>query len=284
MRKADLLKSSYQKLSIRNYSQQTIKSYLSAIKQFADWLLSTRIKVISPAVLEQYLSYLKNNQKRSLSAMKQTVAALKFVFAEVLGQEVPSVLNVRFRGEERIPNVLSQNEVSKLFKHMNNVKHKALLMTIYSAGLRLSECLNLKMVDVDFDRGVISVKQGKGKKDRRALFSEKLRAVLEKYISKFQPQAYLFEGIAGGRYSPSSVQAIMRRAVQAAGIEKHATVHTLRHSFATHLLEKGTDIRFIQELLGHKRLETTQRYTHMTTVFWDNIESPLDSIELDTEE
>lgn len=281
MRKAELLEITRRKLSIRNYSRQTIASYLSALKQFADWLLSNRVKTTTPAVLEQYLSYLKNSKKSSLSTMKQNLAALKFLYSEVLEQELPPELDIRFRSEQRLPPVLSKQEVARLFRAVANRKHRAILMTIYSAGLRLGECLNLKIDDVDFDRNLIIVRQGKGKKDRLALLSERLRTVLEDYLSVYSPGAYLFEGQKGGRYSSSSVQAIMRRAVQAAAIPKRATVHTLRHSFATHLLEGGTDIRHIQELLGHKRLETTQLYTHMTSVSWKLLKSPLDTFELD---
>ncbi len=283
MRKAELLDLSYRKLSVRNYSKQTIDSYLSAIKQFADWLLSNHVKDITNNILEQYLSYLKNTRKISLSTMKQVVAALKFLFAEILHQDIPSSLEIRFRSEQRIPVVLSKEEVTSVFQSVANLKHKAILMTIYSGGLRLSECLNLKTCDIDHDRKVIYIRQGKGKKDRLALLSDKLETILMEYINMYHPVNFLFEGQNGKRYSPTSVQAIMRRTIKKAGIKKKATVHTLRHSFATHLLENGTDVRYIQELLGHKRLETTRRYTHMTTVSWDRIKSPLDTIKLETE-
>jgi site-specific recombinase XerD len=153
-------------------------------------------------------------------------------------------------------------------------------MTIYSSGIRLNELLSLQIKDVDFDRNLIIVKMGKGKKDRQSVLSQSLKSVLINYLGKYQPSKHMFEGQNGGRYSASSVQSIMKKAVNKVGIKKHATVHTLRHSFATHLLENGTDIRFIQELLGHKRLETTQIYTHISKIAFEKIKSPLDRLKI----
>lgn len=280
MRKTELLKTAKQKLTIRNYSKRTIQSYLSAINHFANWLIQEKVTTVNERVVEKYLFELKENKKRSISAMKQSVAAIKFVFSNVLEQKVPDVLNIRFRKEERIPVVLSENEVTTILNSVENIKHKSILMTIYSAGIRLNELLSLQVEDVDFDRNLIIVKQGKGRKDRQSVLSKSLKGILFKYLDKYRPSKYLFEGQSGGKYSASSVQAIMKRAVKKTGIKKHATVHTLRHSFATHLLENGTDIRFIQELLGHKRLETTQIYTHISKVAFERIKSPLDRLKL----
>ncbi len=153
-------------------------------------------------------------------------------------------------------------------------------MTIYSSGIRLNELLSLQVRDIDFDRKLIIVKKGKGKKDRQSVLSGVLKSFLHHYLDRYCPVKYLFEGQNSGRYSASSVQSIMKKAVNKAGVKKHATVHTLRHSFATHLLENGTDIRFIQELLGHKRLETTQIYTHISKISFDRIKSPLDHLDI----
>ncbi len=216
-----------------------------------------------------------------MSKMKQIVAALKFLYSDVLKEDQPAALNIRFRPEQKIPPVLSKQEVNAIIKSVTNLKHRTILMTIYSAGLRLSECLNLRPVDIDWSRNLIHIRQGKGKKDRMAILSDRLKSTLKQYLNEYKPATLLFEGQKSGKYSPTSVQTVMRRAVKKANIQKNATVHTLRHSFATHLLESGTDVRCIQELLGHKRLETTQRYTHMTSVSWDLIKSPLDSIDSD---
>ena len=212
--------------------------------------------------------------------MKQTVAALKFIFSHILNEDIPASLNIQFRKEEKIPVVLSESEVAQILNSVTNLKHKAILMTIYSSGIRLNELLSLQVWDIDFDRNLIIVKMGKGKKDRHSVFSTSLKRVLKNYLKRYYPKHYLFEGQKGGRYSASSVQSIMKKAVKNAGIKKHATVHTLRHSFATHLLENGIDIRFIQELLGHKRLETTQIYTHISSIAFDRIKSPLDRLDI----
>jgi len=280
MNKADLLNKAKSKLYIRNYSPRTIASYISSLNNFAEWLIQEKVNQVTDKEVEKYLYHLKKNRNRSISGMKQTVASLKILFTDILKKEIPDSLNIRFRKEEKIPVVLSEEEVAAVIKAVNNLKHKVILMTIYSAGLRLSECLALTVADMDFDRNQIRIRQGKGKKDRQTVLSRTLLSEMKDYLIKFCPKIFLFEGQKGGRYSASSVQAIMKRAVKKSGIKKHATVHTLRHSFATHLLENGTDIRFIQELLGHKRLETTQIYTHISKIAFDRIKSPLDRLSL----
>lgn len=280
MNKADLLNKAKAELYIRNYSPRTIASYISSLNNFADWLIQEKVNQVTNKEVEKYLYHLKKNRNRSISGMKQTVASLKILFTDILKKEIPDSLNIRFRKEEKIPVVLSEKEVAAIIKAVNNLKHKVILMTIYSAGLRLSECLALTVADMDFDRNQIRIRQGKGKKDRQTVLSRTLLSEMKDYLIKFYPKIFLFEGQKGGRYSASSIQAIMKRAVKKSGIKKHATVHTLRHSFATHLLENGTDIRFIQELLGHKRLETTQIYTHISKIAFDRIKSPLDRLSL----
>ncbi|MEA2044470.1 MAG: site-specific tyrosine recombinase/integron integrase [Thermoproteota archaeon] len=280
MQKAELINTSKQKLRIRNYSERTVASYISAVNHFANWLIFTKVTNVNDAVVDKYLYHLKDTKKRSISSMKQTIAALKFIFSDVLNKEIPDSLNIRFRKEEKIPVVLSELEVAQIINTVSNLKHKTILMTIYSSGIRLNELISLQIKDIDFDRNLIVVKMGKGKKDRQSVLSNSLKSVLYKYFENYKPSNYLFEGQKGGKYSASSVQAIMKKAVKISGIKKHATVHTLRHSFATHLLENGTDIRFIQELLGHKRLETTQIYTHMSKVVFDRIKSPLDRLKI----
>jgi site-specific recombinase XerD len=174
---------------------------------------------------------------------------------------------------------LSKEEVSLLIKTIDNIKHKSIIMLAYSGGLRLSELLNLRLNDIDYNRGVIRINAGKGKKDRITLLSKNFLLVLQEYLQIYQPKEYLFEGANGGKYSAASVQKTMRRAVAKAGIKKNATLHSLRHSFATHLLEQGTDLRYIQQLLGHESIKTTEIYTHITNKGLDKIENPLDKIE-----
>jgi site-specific recombinase XerD len=278
MLKADLLKKAKQKLIIRNYSERTVASYLSAINHFSNWLIIEKVTQVNDSIVEKYLYHLKDTKNRSISSMKQTIASLKFIYSDVLNKDIPSSLIIQFRKEEKIPVVLSEEEVTRLLNSVNNLKHRAILMTIYSSGIRLNELLSLQVKDIDFDRNIILIKKGKGNKDRQSILSQSLKSILNIYLKNYSPSTFLFEGQKGGKYSPSSVQAIMKNAVKKTNIKKHATVHTLRHSFATHLLENGTDIRFIQELLGHKRLETTQIYTHISKIAFDRIKSPLDNL------
>jgi integrase/recombinase XerD len=155
-----------------------------------------------------------------------------------------------------------------------------MLLLIYSAGLRLGELLELKLSDIDTDSMRIHIRQAKGKKDRYVMLSQNTHNILKEYIKEYNPQSLVIEGKSGGIYSPKSVQSVFKRAVQKAGIKKKVTVHSLRHSFATHLLDDGTDIRYIQELLGHKRLETTQIYTHVSSYSINKIKSPADNLKL----
>jgi integrase/recombinase XerD len=181
--------------------------------------------------------------------------------------------------EKTLPSVLSTQEVIDILKQTENIKHKAILMTIYSAGLRISESINLKFKDIDSDRMQIRVEQGKGKVDRYSLLSEKTLIILREYYKQYRPTVWLFEGVKKGeQYSTRSIQQIFQDAVRNAGITKDVSVHTLRHSFATHLLENGTDLRYIQSLLGHANSKTTEIYTYITTKGFDQIKSPLDML------
>jgi len=165
-------------------------------------------------------------------------------------------------------------------KSISNLKHKAIIMTIYSAGLRISECINLKIKDIDSNRMQIRVEQSKGKKDRYTLLSAKTLEILRAYFKEYKPKEYLFEGQYGGSYSATSIQTFFRETVKRVGITKKVTVHSLRHSFATHLLENGTNLRYIQSLLGHSNSKTTEIYTHITTKGFESLKSPMDNLEI----
>ena len=182
--------------------------------------------------------------------------------------------------EKTLPSVLSTQEVIDILKQTENIKHKAILMTIYSAGLRISESINLKFKDIDSDRMQIRVEQGKGKVDRYSLLSKRTLMILREYYKQYRSTVWLFEGVKKGeQYSTRSIQQVFQDAVHKAGITKDVSVHTLRHSFATHLLENGTDLRYIQSLLGHANSKTTEIYTHITTKGFDQIKSPLDTLD-----
>jgi site-specific recombinase XerD len=175
---------------------------------------------------------------------------------------------------------LSTDEIVRILKATENLKHKAILTLIYSAGLRIGELINLKIKDIDSARKQIRITQGKGNKDRYTLLSPKTLELLRTYFKEYKPKVFLFEGTEGGPYSARSVQAFFKESCKKAGIRKKTTVHTLRHSFATHLLENGTDLRYIQALLGHESPKTTEIYTHITTKGFDSIKSPLDNLDI----
>ena len=186
----------------------------------------------------------------------------------------------RQRKENYLPEVLSEEEVVAILKAITNLKHKALIMTIYSGGLRISELINLKIRDIDSDRMQIRIQQSKGKKDRYTLLSKKTLITLRLYFKEYKPKEWLFEGEGGGQYTDSSIYSIFKRALTTAKITKKVSIHSLRHSFATHLLENGTDLRYIQNLLGHSSSKTTEIYTHITTKGFDQIKNPLDKLDV----
>jgi integrase/recombinase XerD len=223
---------------------------------------------------------LVTERKVSISYQNQSINAIKFYYERVLGGQRKVYLVERPRSEHTLPVVLSQQEIQAILKIPTNLKHRAILTTIYSAGLRVSEALNLKMSDIDSNRMQIRVEQAKGKKDRYTLLSPKTLELLRSYYIAYKPATWLFEGASGQKYSDRSIQFILKDAVTKAGIQKRVTVHTLRHSFATHLLENGTDLRYIQSLLGHESSRTTEIYTHVTTRGFDKIKSPLDNLDI----
>ncbi len=211
------------------------------------------------------------------SYQNQLINAIKFYYEHVLKRPRQVYYLERPKKEKRLPGVLSLNEVQCLLGKIRNTKHFAIISLIYSSGLRISELINLKISDIDSNRMHVRVVQSKGKKDRMTLLSEKMLNLLREYFKEYKPKYWLFEGQTGGKYSKSSIQKIFQRAKAKAGIRKYATIHTLRHSFATHLLEAGTDLRYIQELLGHGSSKTTEIYTHVSTRKLSGIRSPFDS-------
>jgi integrase/recombinase XerD len=208
------------------------------------------------------------------------ISALLYYFREVLGFPVYELNIERPREATKLPEVFSKEEVELLLKSCENVKHKCILTTIYAGGIRLNELLQLRVQDLHFDRNQMSIKAAKGKKDRFVMFPEKLQKVLQGYLVEYQPKYWLFEGQSGGQYSARSVQAILREGVKKTGINPMGTVHTLRHSFATHLLENGTDLRTIQHLLGHSDIKTTEIYTHISNKHLEKVKNPLDFLNL----
>lgn len=268
------------KLIELRYSENTQKTYKSMFEEFINYYNELDINDIDEQMIMNFMRYLVIKRKVSTSYQNQSINAIKFYYERVIKGNRKIYLVDRPREEKTLPNVLSEKEISDIFKVTTNLKHKAILMTIYSAGLRISEAIALKIKDIDSQRMQIRVDQSKGKKDRYTLLSTKNLTVLRSYFEAYKPKEYLFEGPNGGKYSERSIQAILKASVKKAKIKKRITVHTLRHSFATHLLENGTDLRYIQSLLGHENSKTTEIYTHITTKGFDKIKSPLDNLDI----
>ena len=268
------------KLRELRYSTNTIDSYTFMFKEFINYYPDKELGDITEEEIVGYLQYLVTERKISTSYQNQAINAIKFYYERVLGGRRRVYLIERPREEKFLPEVLSQEEVTALLNAIDNLKHKAVLMTIYSGGLRISELINLKIKDIDSNRMQIRIEQGKGKKDRYTLLGQKTLEVLRSYVKQYQPREWLFEGVNYGPFSETSIKKALKTALERTKITKHVTPHTLRHSFATHLLESGTDLRYIQSLLGHQSTKTTEIYTHITVKGFDQIKNPLDRLDI----
>jgi len=268
------------KLRELRYSTNTIDSYTFMFKEFINYYPDKELGDITEEEIIGYLQYLVTERKISTSYQNQAINAIKFYYERVLGGRRKVYLIERPREEKFLPEVLSQEEVTALLNAIDNLKHKAVLMTIYSGGLRISELINLKIKDIDSNRMQIRIEQGKGKKDRYTLLGQKTLEVLRSYVKQYQPREWLFEGVNYGPFSETSIKKALKTALERTKITKHVTPHTLRHSFATHLLESGTDLRYIQSLLGHQSTKTTEIYTHITVKGFDQIKNPLDRLDI----
>ena len=267
-------------LTLSRYSRSTIKTYKSFFTQFLLFIQSDKPEELEKADIMKFLLHGMQKKNWSESTQNQAVNAIKFYYEKVLGQE-RSFYELRPRRGTKLPGIFSEQEIVKIFSVIQNVKHKCILMIIYSAGLRIGECVKLRREDINFERKSVFVVAAKGKKDRYSVLSNKVIELLKEYLEFYQPDYWLFEGQEGGQYSARSIQKIFRRAVKEAKVNPYSTVHTLRHSFATHLLERGTDLRYIQMLLGHNSLETTEIYTHITRKAREKLCSPLDFLDID---
>jgi len=269
-------------LILRGYSPRTRKVYLGHLRRFLEWCgEGTPQPPEDPAEQGQaYILELIRQKGISRSYQNQVVSVLRFYCESVLGQPRLALQIPRPRKEQRLPAVLSPGEVARMLRKARNPKHRALLMLLYSAGLRVSEVVRLTPPDLDLDRGLVRVRQGKGGKDRYTLLAQRAVEAVGIYRDAYPTDRWLFPGDRAGRHlTTRSVQRVVKNAAAAAGIEKHVTAHTLRHSFATHLLENGTNLRIIQELLGHQSARTTQIYTHVAQSTIESVRSPLDNLE-----
>jgi site-specific recombinase XerD len=274
----ELLQQYAQLLTIKRYSPRTVKTYSNALRQFLAAFPGRDPEAITIPEIEAFVNYQVVHKRISASYQKQLVGAVKFLFQEVYRRNIPIDYLYPVRPETKIPVVLSKEEVKAIVNASENLKHRCMLVGLYSGGLRLGELINLKIADIDSKRMVLRLCGAKGNKDREVMLSEKFLALLREYYAKYKPKEWLFEGQGGGQYSPRSVQLVFQSALAKSGVKKKASVHTLRHSFATHLLENGIDIRYIQSLLGHSSIRTTQIYTHLTEAKKAVIRSPFDQI------
>ena len=270
-----------QLLRLKAYSQSTIKTYKSEFAAFLEILGNARAEDLSVQRLKDYLDYCYSTLKLSENTIHSRINALKFYYEQVLKREKFFWEIPRPKKPQLLPRLLNENELGKLFNALSNKKHKAMLFTAYSAGLRVSEIVNLKLADIDSKRMQIFIRKAKGKKDRYVNLSPVLLDILRNYIRVYKPmpRVYLFESEQTfTAYPIRTVQQIFTIAKEKAGIKKDIGIHSLRHSFATHLLEKGTDIKYIKELLGHFNIKTTERYLHVSRKSLVNIASPLDDL------
>lgn len=265
-------------LSLRKYSQRTIKSYRSHLALFFAFFAEKNPCSIRDEAVKTYLLYQIQHRHWAESTQQQALNAIHFYFEHILDRRL-DFNGLRPKTSPKLPLVLSGAEVAAIFKAVENVKHRSMLMLIYSAGLCLRELTNLRLADIQFDRKRVFVQGGRGKKDRYSLLSEKMAACLREYLYEHRIRHWLYEGRDGGKYSNRSVEAVFQQAIKKAGVQKSATVRTLRHSFAAHLLERGTDIHHVQELLGHESLKTTSIYTHLAHKNKQRLTSPLDGLD-----
>ncbi|WP_117883745.1 site-specific tyrosine recombinase/integron integrase [Aureibaculum luteum] len=263
------------KLELKRYANNTVKNYVSCFESFINHYKDSDLLDLNENDIRDYLQKLIK-EKKSNSSINQTINAIKFYYEIVLGMPNRFYTIERPRKEEKLPKVLSKEDVLSVIEQTNNIKHRCIVSLLYSAGLRRSELLNLKVENIDSKRMLIRIEGAKGNKDRYTLLSKTFLKDLRLYYREWKPKIYLFEGPKGNQYSAESVLKIVKRAAKKSGIKMNVTPHVLRHSFATHLLENGTDLRYIQALLGHKNPKTTEIYTHVATNVFLQIKNPLD--------
>jgi integrase/recombinase XerD len=267
-------------LSSKRYSDSTIKTYSEALKSFLLFYNEKDSKDITEQDVVHYNNQFILKNQLSSSYQNQIVNAIKLFFGIVNNSKMKIELIHRPKREKLLPNVLSKEEVKMILEAHGNIKHRVMLSLIYSCGLRRSELLNLKPNDIDSKRNLIIIRIAKGKKDRIVPLSDKILVLLRDYYKTCKPKKWLFEGqFEGEQYSEKSLESVLKQALAKTTIKKPVTLHWLRHSYATHLLESGTDLRFIQELLGHKSSRTTEIYTHVSTKSIQNIKSPFDDLD-----
>jgi len=254
-----------EQLKLKAYSPNTIKTYASEFAQLLQTLKMYPVDTLTAEQIRSYILYCVEKLKLSENLIHSRLNAIKFYFEQVLHQEKIFMDIPRPKKPSTLPKVFSRHDIKKMFAVMeNNTKHLLMLKLCYGMGLRVSEIVHLKLEDIDSNRMQVLIHQSKGKKDRYVPLPESVLELLRKYYKEYLPKVYLFEGQRGGQYSVRSCQAVFKNALTKAKINKKIGIHGLRHSYATHLIEQGTDMRFVQDLLGHQNIKTTMIYTHLT--------------------
>jgi len=262
-------------MQLRNFSTATQKSYINSVAGLAKHYRRSP-DVISPAEIQDYVIYLLKERNLAVGTCHVIITALRFFYSVTLGENKDRAPIPEIRSSRRLPVILSGNELERLFAAVKNVKHRSLLMTAYGGGLRASELVQLKVADIHSDRMMIRVEQGKGRKDRYTVLSKRLLAELRSYWRIKRPDLWLFPGRANRQMTREMAYQIYVKATKKAGIKRTGGIHTLRHCFATHLLEAGEDLRTIQLLMGHSSIGTTVRYLQVTSKTLQGTKSPLD--------
>jgi len=266
-------------LLLKAYSPSTIKIYCNEFSQLLYLLKDIHVDTLTPERLRSYLLYCIRDLKLSENAIHSRMNAIKFYFEQVLRrnkfffEEIP-----RPQKKSSLPKVFSKQDIAKIFAKVDNPKHLLMLKLCYGMGLRVSEIVNLKIKDIDSKRMLVHLEAAKGKKDRCVKLPSSILEDLRNYFKAYRPKTYLFEGQYGGQYAIRSAQSVFKNAMEKAKVNKTVGIHGLRHSYATHLLESGTDMFFIQKLLGHKDIKTTEIYTKVSNRQLGNIRSPLDDL------
>lgn len=248
-------------LEIKKYSENTISSYANEVNHYFRYLKEIN-KTLEEMTEHEIKLFLRTSN--STAQLKQRVGALKLFYKIIMKDKLTFKYIEYPRKEQKLPDVISKNEIRMLFSVIENKKHLAIIQLLYSTGMRRSEIINLQVKDVDSDRMLIKVRGGKGFKDRYVKLTEKTLKMLREYYQELKPVKYMFNGQTSDRYSKTSIASIVKDYAKKAGVKRHVHPHMLRHTHATHLHEMGTDIRFIQEILGHKNSRTTERYTHVS--------------------
>ena len=268
----------YDQLCLKQYSPSTIRVYMAEFKHLLDLLKDYPVQNLNAKRLKDYFLYCIKIEKMGERKMNGKINAIKFFFEQVLHQPKMFFDIPRPKKPITLPKMLSKAEVKRVFKVTTNLKHVIALQLCYGMGLRVSEVVNIKVTNVDSDCMLVHIQGAKGKKDRYVPLPESLLPKLREYYKLYRPKEYLLQGQYGGAYASSSLQQVFKKAMRKAGIKKQIGIHGLRHSYATHLLESGADMRFIQELLGHHSIKTTQIYTKVTPQSLARVKSPLDSL------